>query len=92
MEKQKLTLTALDHLMPRRYAPKLLYFPRSNPNLSSIAATLEASLRRTFEIMPILSGTMQQDKDGRQEGVLYVDAPWMDVKDILVGARMGGSC
>ena len=86
MEKQKLTLTALDHLMPRGYATKLLYFPRTNPNITTIASKLEAGLKRTFETLPILSGTVRADEDGQpgQEGALCVDAPWMEVKDIFV--------
>ena len=85
MEKQRLTLTPLDHIMPRHYMVKLLYFPRSNPDCTSIASTLKAGLQRTFEALPILSGTVQSDTDSplHQEGAVCVDAPWMEVDDIF---------
>lgn len=86
MEKRKLKLTPLDHLMPRSYVVKLLYFPRSNPDIVAIASSLKAGLKSTFDTLPILSGTVQLEKDPqrRQEGALCVDAPWLDVNDIFV--------
>ncbi|MDI1493511.1 MAG: hypothetical protein OHK93_005301 [Ramalina farinacea] len=71
---------------------KLLYFPRSNPDCTSIASTLKASLQRTFEALPILSGTVQSDTDSplHQEGAVCVDAPWMDVNDIFAANDLTG--
>lgn len=86
IEEQRLTLTPLDHLMPRYHMVQLLYFSRSNSDITAIASHLKTSLKRTFETLPILSGTVQLDTEGgrRQAGALCVDAPWVDVNDIFV--------
>ena len=85
MEKRKLTLTPLDLILPPHHIVKLLYFPRSNPDIGSIASNLRTGLQRTFEALPILLGTVQSDNDGqrRQEGLLCVDLPWMEINEVF---------
>ena len=83
MENHKLLLTPLDHIMPRCYSPKLLYFPLSHPDIACTTSKLRSSLHRLFETLPILSGTVQQAHQSEQSGSLCVGAPWNTVDDVL---------
>lgn len=83
MEDRKLALSPLDHLMPRRYTMKLLYFSLSNPDIVRITSVLKSSLQRTFETLPILSGTVQPASHNTQRGSLCVAAPWNEIDEVF---------
>ncbi len=52
-------LSPLDHIMPRRYTFRLLFFPTGNRDPLIITATLKAGLTKTLETLPLLSGTVK---------------------------------
>lgn len=83
MEDRKLALSPLDHLMPRYYTMKCLYFPLSNPDVARITSVLKSSLQRTFETLPILSGTVQPAPQTKQRGSLCVGAPWNEIDEVF---------
>ncbi|KAI4162413.1 MAG: hypothetical protein LQ342_003979 [Letrouitia transgressa] len=88
MDDQKLMLTPLDHLMPRHYVVKLLYFPRqqnADTDTAHLTTTLRSGFQRTLESIPILAGTVQPTPEStkRQPGSLCVGAPWNAIDDIL---------
>ena len=83
MEDRRLPLSPLDHLQPRRYPVTLLYFPLPRPDIARIASRLKSSLQRTFETLPILSGTVQPVRQSEQRGSLCVGAPWNTIDDVF---------
>lgn len=83
MEDRQFTLSPLDHLMPRHYAANLLYFPISNLDTARITSILKSSLQRTFEALPILSGTVQSAPNSEQDGTLCVGAPWNKLDEVF---------
>ena len=74
-----LDLSPLDHLMPRRYAIKLLYFPVSSPDVTQITSALTSSLDHMFKALPILSGTVKLAPHSLQKGKLCVGSPWNEI-------------
>ncbi|KAL9611047.1 MAG: hypothetical protein Q9167_004294 [Letrouitia subvulpina] len=85
MEDQKLMLTPLDHLMPRHYVVKLLYFQQPNTDTAHLTTTLRSGFQRTLETIPILTGTVQPAPESakKQPGSLCVGAPWNAIDDLL---------
>ena len=83
MENRVLNLSPLDHLMPRTYVVKLHYFPLQNPDITRIASILKFSLRRTFDTLPILSGTVRPVPHSKQTGSLCVSDPWNEIDDVF---------
>ena len=83
MEDHKFSLSPLDHIMPRFYVVNLLYFPLVHPDIACIASKLKCSLQRTFEALPILSGTVQPAHQSEQSGSLCVSAPWNTIDDVF---------
>ena len=69
--------------MTRRYLVMFLYFPLSNPDIPRIASKFKSSLQRTFETLPILSGTVQPAPQSKQNGSLCVGAPWNNIDDVF---------
>lgn len=68
--------------MPRVPSVKFLYFPISDPDVARITSALKSGLQRTFEALPILSGTVQQ-QTVRNKQSLCVGAPWNAVDDVF---------
>lgn len=83
MEDPNFPLSPLDHLTPRRHLLLFLYFPLTSPDITVIASKLKSSLQRTFETLPILSGTVQPARQSEQSGSLCVGAPWNAVDDVF---------
>ncbi|KAI4210474.1 MAG: hypothetical protein LQ351_006700 [Letrouitia transgressa] len=88
MDDQKLMLTPLDHLMPRHYVVKLLYFPQqqnTDADTAHLTTTLRSGFQRTLEAIPILAGTVQPVPESaeKQTGSLCVGAPWNAIDDLL---------
>ena len=83
MEDHRVALSPIDHIMPRGHLFLLLYFPLSNPDIARVASNFKSGLERTFEALPILSGTIQPACQSEQSGSLCVDAPWNSVDDVF---------
>ena len=83
MQDSKFSLTPIDHLMTRRHLFFLLYFPLSDPDIARIVSTFKSGLQRTFEALPILSGTVQPARQNEQSGSLCVGAPWNSIDDVF---------
>ena len=83
MEDRIFNLFPLDHLMPRVYICTLLYFPLPNPDITRIVSSLKAGLRRTFDTLPILSGTVQLVPHSKQLGSLCVSKPWNEIDEVF---------
>ena len=84
MENGEIILFPLDHLMPRYPFVQFLYFPVSDPDVARITLALESSLQRTFDALPILSGTvLQQTVRNKPSGLLGVGAPWNKIDDVF---------
>ena len=83
MEDHTLSLSPLDHIMPRIYTKKVLYFPLAHPDIARIASKLKSGLQSTFEALPILSGTVHPAHQSEQNGSLCVSAPWNAIDDVF---------
>ena len=69
--------------MPRAHIIKLLYFPVPDANATLAVERLKSSLKRTFDALPILSGSIQEGKDPSRADSLCVGEPWNTVDDIF---------
>ena len=70
--------------MPRNYSVKALLFPLSSPDVARITSTLKSSLQRTFEALPVLSGTVQRRTvHNKQSQSLCVGSPWNGIDDVF---------
>ena len=76
-------LSPLDHIMPRRYTFRLLFFPTGNRDPLIITTTLKAGLTKTLETLPLLSGTVKPYLCPTNSGRLCITAPWSSVDDIF---------
>ncbi|KAK0510684.1 hypothetical protein JMJ35_007116 [Cladonia borealis] len=76
-------LTPLDNLVFGIYDHKVLFFPASGSDVSSIAQNLTSALAQTFKAIPLLSGTITPLPDARQKGRWAVTAPWRTSEDVI---------
>lgn len=76
-------LTPLDNLVFGIYDHKVLFFPASGSDDSSIAENLTSALAQTFKAIPLLSGTIAPFPDARQKGRWAVTAPWRTAEDAI---------
>ena len=76
-------LTPLDNLVSGIYDHKVLFFPASGSDVSSIAQNLTSALAQTFKAIPLLSGTVAPLPDARQKGRWAVTAPWRTSEDAI---------
>ena len=77
-------LAPLDNTMPRVHVPKLLFFPRApRTDVSGVEHSFRSGLQMTLNAIPLLSGTVQNVKNGAQQGALCVAAPWHAASDLF---------
>ena len=76
-------LSPIDHVASRVHTVKILYFPVPDANATLAVAKLKSSLKRTFDALPILSGSVQEGKHPPRAGSLCVSEPWNTVDDIF---------
>lgn len=76
------TLSPIDHLSPRIHVPKLLYFG-TTANQDNIISALRISLAKTFQQVPLLSGTIVLQDNPIQTGTLAIQAPFHDAEHCL---------
>ena len=73
-------LTPFDTVVGDRHAPKMLFLPDSTTSRTTQTAnTLRDGLSKTLKAIPVLSGTVQTDR----QGSFCVAAPWNTVDQIL---------
>lgn len=62
----------------------MLFFPESpGSDVSAVKEALRSGLARTFEALPLLSGTVQLAHKAVQQGTLCVGAPWNSASDVF---------
>lgn len=84
MDSKTLVLTPFDHIMPRRYTFRLLFFPMAETQTATtVESTLRSGLSSMMEAMPILSGTLKPFYHPLQSGRLAITAPWNTIADIF---------
>lgn len=84
MDSVAFALSPFDHIMPRRYTFRLLFFPMAETqNATTIESTLRSGLSSMMEAMPILSGTLKPFSHPLQSGRLAITAPWNRITDIF---------
>lgn len=84
MDPPALSLCAFDHIMPRRYTFRLLFFPMSETHSAiTVESTLISGFNSMMEVMPILRGTLKPLYDPFQSGRLEITAPWNRTTDIF---------
>lgn len=85
MDCEAIALCPFDHIMPRRYTFRLLFFPMAGTqNDTKIEFTFRSGLSSMMEAMPILRGTIKPLSHPLQSGRLEITAPWNDVSDIFL--------
>lgn len=84
MDSAAFLLSPFDHIMPRRYTFRLLFFPMAEThNASAIESTFRLGFSSMMEAMPILRGTLKPVYDPFQSGRLAITAPWNSITDIF---------
>lgn len=84
MDSAVFALSPFDHIMPRRYTFRLLFFPMAETqNATTIESTLRSGLSSMMEAMPILRGTLKPLSHPFQSGRLAITAPWHSITDIF---------
>lgn len=77
-------LCSFDHIMPRRYTFRLLFFPMAETrNANTIESTLRSGLSSMIEAIPLLRGTLKPLYHPFQSGRLAITAPWNNITNIF---------
>ncbi|KAL9102127.1 MAG: hypothetical protein Q9163_002688 [Psora crenata] len=74
-------LAPIDNIMPRSHVPTSRFFPASQTDPESVFFSLRLGLARTFQVLPLLSGTVKAARAGTQRGRLVVSGLWQTVDE-----------
>ena len=80
---QPFELSPIDNISPRRHVNYMLFFPDSPIDPLTIFSSLTVGLTRTFQLLPLLSGTVKNTSAASQQGRLIVAEPWHMAEELL---------